>query len=116
MKRLFLALILAVTLAGCSNLGLAPAQSPSQQLAYAYGTISAIRTSAAQALGAGTISVADAKKVLADTDTAKASLDAGKAALASGTANSQATVANDLATASQVITQVQSFLTSKGVK
>ena len=115
-SRLFLVAVLLGLLAGCAGLGLAPAQSTEQKLAYSYGTVSALRTSAAQALTAGTISVGDAKKVLVDTDAAKAALDAGKAALASGTADSTSVVANNLAIATGILTQVQAFLTSKGVK
>ena len=116
MKKIFAAFALAIALAGCSSLGLAPAQSTDQKLAYSYGTIAAIRTSTAQALKAGTITLADAQKVLVDSDAARAALDAGKVALASGGVNAQSVVATDLAIAAAAIAQLQSFLISKGVK
>ena len=112
--RAALAVAVLLIVAACANMGLSPAKTPEQQLAYAYGTVAAIRTSAAQALAAGTISVSDAQKVLTDSDAARAALDAGKLALASG--GNPNTVQADLTIATGVITQLQSFLTAKGVK
>ena len=63
--------------AGCAQLGLVPAQSFDQKLAYVQGGITSARTSAEHAVLAGTIKSADAQKVLELTDNAT---DAVKAA------------------------------------
>lgn len=111
MKKL-LAIALLV-LAGCAQIGVAPPQSFDQQLAYGYGTITAVRTSAAQALQSQTIQVADAQQVLTATDTARTGLDAAKAASGLGDTT---TATGKLTAAMAVLTQVQQFLTTKGVK
>lgn len=114
MKRLFVIAALAI-LSACSSLGLQPAQSPSQGIAYAYSTVTAVRTSAAQALTAGTITAAQAQQVLALTDQARTSLDAGQAVVvAAGTAaptTSQAQViAQDLSIATALLTQAAALI------
>lgn len=105
--------VLLLTAAACTTLGLQPATSPSQQLGYAYGTLAAVRTSTANALKSGVITVADAQKTLVTTDGVRATLDAGEVALQNG---DMTTVNGKLATATAAITQLQSFLISKGVK
>ena len=99
---------LAVALSACSALGLQQAQSPSQGIAYAYGQVAAVRTQAAVALQNGTITVATAQKVLADTDTARGLLDAAQKTLASG--GDTSTVAGTLATVNTLLTNLQALL------
>lgn len=106
-------LALFVFVAGCTPMGLVTPVSPSQKLAYAYGNVSAVRASAAQALTAKSISLTDAQKVLTVTDAARASLDAGRAALGVGDMTS---MQSDLAAATTLVTQMQKFLIAKGVK
>lgn len=108
-------------LAGCSSLGLAPAQSPSQAIAYAYGSVAAVRTTAAQELTAGQITAVQAQTVLTLTDKARTSLDAAEAVVltvGSGTATADQanTIANDLAIATSVLQQVQAMLPSTPIK
>lgn len=111
-KYAFLALILGV-LAACTSLQMAQPTSPSQGIAYAYGTVAAVRTSAAQAVAAGTLSVADGQQVLTQTDNARATLDAAELAVASGDTT---TAAGKLAAVTAALTSLQTFLQSKGVK
>lgn len=111
LKIAFLASMLLIT-AACASLGLSSPANESQKLAYSYSTLAAIRASTAQALTVGTITVKDAQKVLADTDGARAALDAGRVALIAGNTG---TVEADLAAATAAITQIQLFLTTKGV-
>lgn len=104
------AVVAVVLLLGaCSLLGLTPATSPSQGLAYAYGTLASIRTSTANALGAGTISTTQAQSVLTYTDKARTALDAGEALVVAGSTDSNS-IAGDLATATSLIQQAQAIL------
>lgn len=115
MKQVKYALLAAVlvVLAACSSLQMAQPSSPSQGLAYGYSTLAAVRTSAAQAVANGTLTVAEGQTVLVQTDNARAALDAGELAIASG---DTATAAGKLAAATAALTSVQTFLMSKGIK
>lgn len=104
---LALSLGTAVTMSACSTVGVAAPQSPSQAIAYGYGSVAALRTQAAQGLASGAVSVATAQKVLVLTDQARTYLDAAKAALASGDTS---TTSGQLALAAAIITQVQGLL------
>lgn len=95
------------TMSACSTVGVQAPQSPSQAIAYGYGTVAALRTQAAQGLASGAVSVATAQKVLVLTDQARTYLDAAKAALASGDTS---TTSGQLALAAAIITQVQGLL------
>lgn len=106
-------LAMCMLLTACAQVGLAPAQSFDQKLAYGYSTVTAVRTSAAQALNAGTIDVLDAKKALAITDEARAGLDAAGAANGHGDTS---TAVGKLALATALLTQLQQYLISRGVK
>lgn len=97
-----------VLVAACTTLGLAPAQSPSEGLAYAYGAVAAARSTAAQELQSGQITTATAQKVLALTDQARGELDAGQQVLTAGGATT--TVMQDLQLATALLTQVQAML------
>lgn len=100
--------------AACTLFGAVTPQSPSEGLAYAYGTVATVRQSAATALQSGTISVATAQVVLKDTDEARAALDAGETVLitapmaASGAAAPNIT--SYLTTAAQLLTAAQKLL------
>lgn len=107
MKTL-LAVVMACCLTACAGMGVAPPTSPSQGFAYAYGVVAGLRTSAAQALMAQTITVAQAQSALTLTDQARALLDAGEVLLQAG--GDTTTIAGDLAAATAVISQVQSLL------
>jgi len=108
MKKLLVGMLFVV-LAGCSSLGLTPATSPSQGLAYSYGTVAAIRSSAAAALTAGTITTAQGQQVLDLTDKARAALDAGELVAVSAPTNTTGIVGY-LTTATELLTQAQALL------
>jgi hypothetical protein len=98
-----------VVLSACSSLGLTPATSPSQGLAYAYGTVAAVRSSAAAALTAGTLSTSQGQQILDLTDKARASLDAGEMVVVSNPTNVTG-VAGYLSTATSLLTEAQALL------
>jgi hypothetical protein len=100
-------------LAGCASLGLAPAKSFDDRLAYAYGTHTAVLESATAALKSGAISVDDAQAVLSLADESRTLLDAARAAVGGGDTS---TAEGKLALALSVLTQLQTYLQSKGVK
>ena len=78
----FYALILIV-LTGCSSLGLAPAKSLSDRLAYGYSTYTAVQYAAANATNAGELSKSDAETGLQLADQSRVLLDGARALLAS---------------------------------
>lgn len=104
------AFLLLLTLVGCASLGLAPAQSFDQKLAYAYGTHTAVLQAAASAVTAKTLSPSDGEQVLKLADESRALLDAAKAA------GDTATGGNKLALATTILTQLQTYLNARGVK
>lgn len=112
LRTTFLALALCL-LTACAQMGLTQASSFDQQLAYGYSTVAAVRTSAANALTAGTITVPDAQKALATTDTARIALDAAGEANGHGDVS---TATGKLAMATALLTQLQQYLKSKGAK
>lgn len=99
-----------LVLVGCASLGMAPAQTFDQKLAYAYGTHTAVVQAATQALNDKTITSTDALQVLKLADESRALLDASRAALAAG---DPATANGRLALATQILVQLQSYLRSK---
>lgn len=115
----FAALCVVFLAAACSVFQVAAPKSPSQALAYAYGTVATVRQSAATALESGSISVATAQLVLKDTDAARAALDAGEQVLlnpATGASGTQATsIEGYLATATQLLTEAQKLLPQLGL-
>lgn len=120
LKNAFQALV-AVTLLGsvvsaagflsvsCANLGLQPAQSISDKVAYAYGVHTAILNTAAVAVGNKSLSVSDARAVLQLADQSRALLDDAK--LISGTDTTAAAAKLTLAVA--ILEQLQTYLKGK---
>lgn len=108
----FAALAFLLLLTGCA-VGLQPAKSFDQQLAYAYSTHTAVLSSAGNALEAGDLTVADAEAVLELADQSRALLDAAR--LASG-AGDVATAEGRLALATNVLEQLLAYLRTRGVK
>jgi hypothetical protein len=98
---------------GCASLGLAPAQSFDQGLAYAYGTHTAIEQTAAAAASSGAISQAEAASVLKLGDQSRQLLDSARTVEAAGNA---AGASQDLALATAILTQLQSYLQARGIK
>ena len=111
MKKLVLALLLAVSLIGCAQLGLVQPKSFEQQVAYAEGTVTAVRESAASALTAKTIKLYDAQQVQALADQAD---DLLMAARVSSTLGDTSTALAKLQLATAILTQLQTYVQPKG--
>lgn len=79
------ALIAVVMLSGCAVFSFEPARSLSDRIGYGYGTIAAVRTTAASAHDAGLISDAFTREVLDATDNARALLDLARVAVSENT-------------------------------
>jgi hypothetical protein len=78
MKALNALWLLALLLSGCAQLGIAPAKSFDDRLAYAYGTNTAIREASTSALNAKQITSEDMEHVMAVNDQARSILDAAR--------------------------------------
>lgn len=97
---------------GCASLGLAPADSFDARLAYAYGTHTAVLEAASTAVSAGTLSPKDGKTVLSLAAQSRTLLDSARAV----ENTDPTTAAGRLTLAVNVLTQIQTYLQSKGVK
>lgn len=104
---------LLVALTACAQLGLAPASTFDQRLAYAVSQNAAVRQAAANSLDAGEIQLQDAQFVLKTTDEARTLLDAAKLASGSGDIS---TAEGRLAVAVSVLTELQTYLRSRASK
>ena len=103
----------ALFLCACAQLGVAPPQSNSEKVGYAYATLATVRTTTAQLLTSNTIKVTDAQSVQTLSDQARVFLDAANATLTTDPTTAQAKL--DLASA--ILTQLQTLLnTYKGTK
>lgn len=109
MKKLFMIVGLCI-LTACAQMGVQPARGFEDNLAYTYSSVTAVRLSAADALGVGAISLQDAQKVLDLSDQARTVLDAAKAAYAVG---DTATSAQRLAQATALLVQMQVYVKGK---
>lgn len=96
--------------AACATVGLQPAHSFDERLAYAVSQNAAVRQAAANSLDAGEIKVEDAQYVLKTTDETRTLLDAAKVASGGGDIG---TAEGRLALAVSVLSQLQSYLRSK---
>lgn len=94
-------------LAGCASLGLAPASTFDQRLAYAVTQNAAVRQATANALDAGDIQLADAQSVLKLTDEARTLLDAARVAAGSGDIS---TAEGRLSLATTILVKLQAYL------
>lgn len=97
-------LLVILLLAGCAQLGLAPADTFEKKLAYAYGTYTAVQQSAASALTAKEITKEDAQQILTLGDQARALLDAAKVV------GDPLEAQNKLLLATQILQQLQLYL------
>lgn len=97
-------------LTACASLGLEPAATFGQRLAYAYSTHTAVLDSTTAALEIGDIQVDDAQRVLKVSDQARQALDAAK--LAYGVGDVQ-TAEGRLQLAVALLTELQTYLRSK---
>lgn len=96
----------------CASIGLAPAQSFSDKLAYAYGVHTAVLNTAALSVASKSLSVADARKVLSLADQSRGLLDDAKALSSSGA--DTATATGKLILATQILEQLQTYLKKPG--
>ena len=119
-KLLRAGVISAVLLCGgCASVasffGASAPQGPSQNLAYAYGTVATVRQSAATALQSGTISVPTAQTILDDTDKARAILDTAETMLIQAPPSSTPpNISTYLAEATTLLTAAQKLLPQQG--
>jgi hypothetical protein len=102
--------LLAVLLSACSALGLAPAQSFDQRLAYAYGTHTAILEATKSARDAGTLTPADVQHVTTAADQARTLLDGARQIAAADPEGASARVQTALA----ILTELQTWLRARG--
>lgn len=93
-------------LGACASLGLVPAETFEQKLAYAYGTHTAVMQAAADALIAKEIDADEGAQVLKLADESRALLDAARSL--QGIDPGAAT--NRLVLATTILTQLQSYL------
>ncbi len=108
----FLFAILLVGLSACQSLGLAPADTLDSKIAYAYGIHTAVLQSAGDLTTTGVLTKADDFALLKSADSAKEFLDS--AVLLE---NIDATSAgNKLVLATAILTELQTYLRSKGAK
>ncbi len=108
-----LAYLALVFLTACASLGIAPAQSFHQKLAYSYGIHTAVLQAATQAVQTGKLSSAEATQILDMADQSKVLLDtAGSLSLAGDVAGAN----NRLALASAALSALQTFLNTHGSK
>ena len=100
-------------LSGCASIGLAPATTFDERLAYAVANNAAVRQAAANALDAGDIQLPDAQYVLKTTDETRTFLDAAKAASGTGDVS---TAEGRLSVAVSVLSELQTYLRSRSKK
>lgn len=99
--------LLALLLVGCASLGLAPASTFEEKLAYAVSQNAAVRQAAGNALEAGDIDLADARNVLKLTDEARTTLDAARMAAGVGDLS---TAEARLSLATTILVKLQDYL------
>lgn len=110
--RFFVAALALYLMTGCASLGLAPADSFDARLAYAYGTHTAVLQAASAAVTAGTLSKKDGASVLTLATQSRMLLDSAR----SVESTDPTTAAGRLQLATNVLTEIQTYLQSKGVK
>lgn len=109
-KYLFPFLLL---LAGCASLGLAPASTIKDRIAYAYSTESAVVKAARDSLAANEITSADAENVVAIASQADQALDLATTAVGAGDLS---TAEARLQLAVSLLTNLQTRLRAAGAK
>ncbi len=100
--------LLALSCTGCQQLGLTPAETVNQKLAYSYVAVTQVRQTASGLLQQKQITVSDAKHVLAITDLARASLDKANALAQKPETQQQAL--KELEFANGIVLEVQKYL------
>lgn len=103
----------ALVLPGCADLGLEQAQTLDQRLAFAYGAHMAVLDAAAVGVQTGKLTAEDGEHVLKLADESRLLLDAGRVAAGGGDIS---TAEGRLVLALGVLTQLQTYLNTRGVK
>lgn len=98
---------LLLILAACANLGLAPASSFDERLAYAVSQNAAVRKAAAVSLENGELALEDAQRVLKITDEVRTALDAARLA---SNAGDTSTAEGRLQLATAILIEIQNYL------
>jgi hypothetical protein len=101
---------LLLILTACASLGLAPASSFEERLAYAVSQNAAVRDTAAVSLENNELSLEDARRVLKITDEVRTALEAAR--LASG-AGDVSTAEGRLQLATSILVNLQAYLRSR---
>ena len=108
----FYLVALLVCLAGCAQLGLAPAETFSEKLAYMEGVNTALREGSTDALNHREITSADMEHVIDINTKAKTLLSAARMFKDTDMATAQA----KLTAATLLIGELQAYLRARGVK
>lgn len=101
---------LLLILTACASLGLAPASSFEERLAYAVSQNAAVRNAAAVSLERKEIALEDAQRVLKITDEIRTALDAARLAAGAGDVD---TAEGRLQLATSILVNVQAYLRSR---
>ena len=105
--------VVLLLLAGCAQMGLAPAQTFDQKLAYAAGGNTAALEAATSSLDAKMITSADMEKIIQMHGQVRTLLDAARTTAAAG---DMTTAQSKLALALTALTELQSYLRAHNVK
>ena len=100
-------------LVSCSSVGLAPAQTVDEKLAYAYGVHRGVLDGITHLAQARAVSPADGQGLLALADNARALLDSAQTIEIAGDING---AAQKLQLATAVLEQIETYLTQRGAK
>lgn len=109
MRKLALLPLLFI-LTSCASLGLAPASSFEERLAYAVSQNAAVRETAAVSLERNEIALEDARRVLKITDEVRTALDAARLAAGAGDVS---TAEGRLQLATSILINLQAYLRSR---
>lgn len=101
---------LLLILTACTSLGLAPASTFEERLAYAVSQNAAVREAAAVSVERKELSVDDAKRVLKITDEVRTALDAARLAAGAGDVS---TAEGRLQLATSILVNLQAYLRSR---
>lgn len=101
---------LLLILTACASLGLAPASSFEERLAYAVSQNAAVRETAAVSVERNELSVDDARRVLTITDEVRTTLDAARLAAGAGDVS---TAEGRLRLATSILVNLQTYLRSR---
>lgn len=110
MRKLAIVPFLLILTAACASLGLAPATSFDQRLAYAVSQNAAVRNAAAVSLERQEIALEDAQRVLKITDEIRTGLDAARLA---NDAGDPSTAEGRLQLATAILVNLQNYLRSR---